>query len=53
MVEVQVVGTILIALSGIGGFILGFRSGKKFGYTDAVRDVIETGEFKTVEEIFK
>jgi hypothetical protein len=30
---------------------LAYKQGKIDGYTDAVRDVIDTGKFKSVEEV--
>lgn len=51
---------ILILIKWIAcGFVLWFigrvyyLEGKKAGYTDAVRDVMETGKFKSVEEVYK
>jgi hypothetical protein len=32
-------------------YTIGYKIGKRAGYTDAVRDVIETGKFKSVEEV--
>lgn len=47
----DLVWALCLFVGGLLMFFSGISIGKKEGYTDAVRDIIDKGQFKSVEEV--